>query len=68
VTKHTVFLISGGDNEQRDCQMLRENPDAPHALPSNFKAADRNQITYHQHRKGIFVFRISLFGGSKGIK
>lgn len=67
VTKCSVF-ISGGDNKQRDCQMLRENPYVPHALPSNLKDADRIKMTYSQHREGIFVFRLALFGGSNGLK
>lgn len=68
MTKCSIFLILGEDNEQRDCQTLHENPYAPHALPSNLKNADRIKITYSQLRKDIFVFRLALFGGSNGIK
>lgn len=68
VTKCSVFLISGRDNEQRDCQGLRENPYVPHTLPSNLKDAGRIKMTYSQHGKDIFVFSLALFGGSNVIK
>ena len=48
--------------------MLHENPYVPHALPSKLKDAGRIKMTYSQHRKDIFVFRLALFGGSNGIK
>lgn len=68
VTKCSVFLISGRDNEQRNCQGLHENPYVPHALPSNLEDAGRIKVTYSQHRKDIFVFSLALFGSSNGIK
>lgn len=56
VTTRSIFLISGGDNEQCDCQMLQENPYVPHALPSNVKDAERMKKCFTVRIERMFLF------------